>query len=272
MPEYYILERRKAEFQKMDDFIQEYGDSYYSDKPKIVPNARQSLRSIEDRIDRLLCDVRKNRKKLLYEDVVHIMAWKIGVIDFKKINSDNCLYYRKDWEHLNDKALPQGTEREKLTVSHPNKYNKDAVVEIGKIANYISKEFDSLHIHACKEPQVFLNDPRVHDVSGVGSVYAITLLYFLSGGEYPIYDQFAMMALRAIDSGKKPGEKVHVPDFPDKNSKAFYDLLSPDLSEESIYQEYIRLLNKYFGDRYKTDRNIDRALWVYGHLFINEKE
>ena len=31
--------------------------------------------------------------------------------------------------------------------------------------------------------------------------------------------------------------------------------------------EYINKLEDVFGKEYQNNRNIDRALWVYGHLF-----
>ena len=109
-----------------------------------------------------------------------------------------------------------------------------------------------------------------NEVRGIGSVYLITMLYFVSGGEYPIYDQFAAMALDAIKNGKKPGSTIQIKDLPDKKSKSFLNLLD---NPNSVYSSYIKNLEElselFYGnkDGYQNDRRLDRALWVYGHLF-----
>ena len=33
------------------------------------------------------------------------------------------------------------------------------------------------------------------------------------------------------------------------------------------YTNYINILNQSFRDEWKKSRDVDRALWVYGHLF-----
>jgi len=259
---YFIRsEEKTATRDNMDHFIDKYLGSYYYGNDSIVPGINQTREWIEKDMERLL------RERIQAKDVVHILAWKMGRIDYKKSTEKEGYKFTGDNSWCDD---------EKNGFMAQNRHGSFCINTIIQKAEEMQNDYQtkkSFSSWVSSEPIEALRRIRGDfGVDGIGSVYLITLLYFLSGGEYPIYDQFAMMALRAIDSGKKPGEKVYVLDLPDKNSRAFSDLLSPDLSEESIYQEYIRLLNKYFGDRYKTDRNIDRALWVYGHLFINEKE
>lgn len=103
---------------------------------------------------------------------------------------------------------------------------------------------------------------------GIGPVYAITLLYFITKGEYPIYDRFAHIALKQIESGASfdnviqdisLGHEFHA--YSTKIEKIYND-----------YQEfYINCLTEIFGEEYQTNRDIDRALWVYGHLFSDTK-
>ena len=84
-----------------------------------------------------------------------------------------------------------------------------------------------------------------------GSVYIINLIYFLSKGRFPIYDN---KAAKALFMGKQPN-KVYVENAPGKN----------DIENVvNMYNEYLWLLEKLFH-KYSIDRITDRALWVYGH-------
>lgn len=56
-------------------------------------------------------------------------------------------------------------------------------------------------------------------VKQFGTVYIITLIYFLSKGKYPIYDKFAHKAIMAIDSNRNPMD-ITVASPPDKSSVA----------------------------------------------------
>lgn len=94
----------------------------------------------------------------------------------------------------------------------------------------------------------------------------VTLLFFVTNGECPIYDRFAMRALLAIKHGCKPGDTINSNDakpanLPCKSDKNFTQKAA------DVMKDYICLLQEIFGDEYKTNREIDRALWVYGHLF-----
>lgn len=110
------------------------------------------------------------------------------------------------------------------------------------------------HIYAPDNAEELFN--KLIEIDGIGAVYAITFLYFVSSGEWPIYDKFAHLALLGIEGGK----------FPD----IIKDPTLGTLAFEG-YKKYIELLEDHFGDTYKEDRNIDRALWAYGHLFNNSK-
>ncbi len=100
---------------------------------------------------------------------------------------------------------------------------------------------------------------------GIGSVYAITLLHFASCGEWPIYDKFAHLALLAIDQEREFPSIITDSEL----GKSFHSNAKRTFDD---YMQYKNLLHTYFGDAYKKDRNIDRALWAYGHLFNESKE
>ena len=232
------------EVNKKNEFIKLYEDSYYLDKGtvgQIAPNASGSRKFIENTIDGIL--VNGVKRKL---DIVHILAWKMS--KFVQSNERQTLVYAKDWEELQN--LEENEINDSLCVQ---RYGNS--FEIGKNA-------------AKRNWQTLLE--KIYDlvggIYGLGPVYLITLMYFVSRGVYPIYDQFAMMALCAIEEGKKPGEKITY-----KGLSSVKDLLEND---DPIfgYQRYIDLLYSIFD---KEDlfvdgvpcRSVDRALWVYGHYF-----
>ena len=101
---------------------------------------------------------------------------------------------------------------------------------------------------------------RVINCRGIGSVYALTILYFVTKGNCPIYDKYADLALRAIVA--KPSQ------FP---SVLAYEELSSNVEKAyERYKEYEGLLQDVFGkEAYRKSRDIDRAVWTYGHLFNN---
>lgn len=106
---------------------------------------------------------------------------------------------------------------------------------------------------------------EISKIDGIGSVYAITLLHFASCGEWPIYDKFAHLALLAIDQGREFPSIITDSEL----GKSFHSNAKRTFDD---YLQYRKLLHTYFGDAYRKDRSIDRALWAYGHLFNENKE
>lgn len=106
------------------------------------------------------------------------------------------------------------------------------------------------------------------EFDGIGSVYAITLLYFITKGEYPIYDRFAHIALKQIESGASFDNII-------QDAALRQEFHANSTKIETLYDDYqkcyIHRLTKIFGEEFKTNRDIDRALWVYGHLFSDTK-
>ena len=100
-------------------------------------------------------------------------------------------------------------------------------------------------------------------------MYAITLLYFQSQSEYPIYDKYAHIALLQLENPKHfCCEESLITD------KALNEKFhSGSVNAETIWKEY---LTNYVGTLkslfdfetvYRKSRRLDRALWAYGHLF-----
>lgn len=226
------------------EFIELYSKSYYLDEPR-VKRVSQNSRYIEDYIDELLFD----RGISCPKDVIEILAWKIGKIKHRDSQNAQRFVYSKDWANVES--------------FHVNRYGKE--LDLSGFVEYIATNIENLTSKAQSDPQGVLNELKENAQApkGIGTVYLITLLYFISKGKYPIYDRFAMMAVDAIIKDKKPGETVKYTELPDKNSFQFNQVFG------LCQNEYIDKIEKIFGHDYLESRDIDRALWVYGHLFNN---
>ncbi len=95
-------------------------------------------------------------------------------------------------------------------------------------------------------------------VKGIGPVYSIAVLYFVSGGKYPIYDRFADIAVEYIFT---------YTGYPKKGESK---MLSSDnaIKRYKNYINRLEILLKQLGKEnanYIDYRELDRALWVFGH-------
>ena len=108
----------------------------------------------------------------------------------------------------------------------------------------------------------------------VGIVYAITLLYFFTNGQNPIYDKFAHIALMSITVKQEYGcvisdKELKKEIYLDKTKNKERDVEAIFAAYQDKY--YVRLKEVFGYENYKASRDIDRALWVYGHLFSDNK-
>lgn len=90
---------------------------------------------------------------------------------------------------------------------------------------------------------------------GLGTVYLLTLVWAISGMKYPIYDKYAHIAISSICIGEKP----NINGYKAPPDKTKIDEIS------YMYGNYQNQLSEFFGDDWKVRREIDQALWVYGH-------
>lgn len=100
--------------------------------------------------------------------------------------------------------------------------------------------------------------------NGFGPVSIFNSLFFISKGKLPIYDRFAHIAVRALALELTPTE--------------IYMGANPNKSESMailMFEEYIKLLEGVFENSASINnemfisRELDRALWVYGHASKN---
>lgn len=141
----------------------------------------------------------------------------------------------------------------------------------GKTVHYRSVVINADDVARCINPKAEMPEQLLDDllkIKGLGSVYAITVLYFLSGGKYPIYDRFAHTGADAIlnQNHTEFGKRI------------VYKGISNSKSGKTVFQSYkekyadkFAEIKKIFGENV-SDRDIDRALWAYGHLFYAESK
>lgn len=225
----------------VDEFIDIYNDSYYLGNEKVVARASQNSRFVEDEIDSILKHGIKSSV-----DVAKILAWKIGKIRHTESERAKKFAYASDWSGA-----------EELSVT---RYGRSFDLE--GIADFIASNIGELGAQSISDPQGVLDRLRNQDVKGLGTVYLITLLYFISKGRYPIYDRFAKMALYAIRDGLEPGAPVPYIDIPGKESRKRFERVMDD-----HMNPYIGDFRDIFDEKALQSRDVDRALWVYGHCF-----
>jgi len=95
-------------------------------------------------------------------------------------------------------------------------------------------------------------------IENIGGVYTLALISLFKKGEEPIYDRYAEVALDAVTNGTRLRDSVNYVELPEK--KKVDEIFNR-------YSIYIGKLTMHFGSDWKTNRDIDRALWTYGHLY-----
>lgn len=241
-----FYDQDKNEISSLSDFVEMYNNSYFIGEKRLVPGIRQSSKFVEDRIESLLNTDDWNRM-----DVINILAWKIGKIKHQDSENNNDIVFSKGWENADQCQI-------KL-------YNRS--LDISQFVDYIVENKSRLKELAQTNSQKALNEMRDKSPKGIGTVYLITLLYFITGGEVPIYDKYAFLALSAITNKNIPGDFMSYNELPDKSQHKAFSLIM-----ENQMKEYIEMLNQIFETEYQKTRNIDRALWVYGHSFDTKGE
>lgn len=187
--------------------------------------------------------------KLLSEKVFNecSLAWKSGKVDWengelKTVNFDKGDHY------INGYGGEIEKDEFKKYCEHLEE-NKDFIndrVNKGEWKDAYSKAKD--------------NAPK-----NFGTVNIINALFFITGGNAPIYDKFAHKAVKALLLEISPKD-VYYRDIPSKDEKEVDSVIA-------MYTEYMLLLKIVFKDFFENKkkgdafipRELDMALWVYGH-------
>lgn len=176
-------------------------------------------------------------QKILYDDCLDgndfltILQWKIGAVEPPNVEEQSV---KNQWRTIYAKELINDYSGRKTEVGDAN----------------LSELLEKLMGY-----------------NGIGPVYAITIIYFMSKGKYPIYDKFAHIALLKLAA--RTDYKALISDR--DRHKVFHDDSTNIGRIIDDYLRYIGLLRECFSDEWEKTRDIDRALWTYGHLF-NENE
>ena len=264
-------------FDSIDEFIRFYNQCYYISTSCWV----------ETEIEHLL---QKDKKSA--QDFFNIFAWKTGKINHHKSEESKgfCYTLSKDRE---DKAEwyfnPGKREAIAITRSGVIAKDKDGKLDPHKLYEYL-EYLTRINNSEKRAPDILKELMGQDDIvvpNGIGTVYLITFLYFITKGYEPIYDVFAMAALDAIypdnsEESKSLGSYIHPRNLPDKNTNSYEKLLNGNKSVYKIYKNKLfnRFVTEYINElgenikpeeKYSSCRDIDRALWVYGHMFRNTK-
>lgn len=133
------------------------------------------------------------------------------------------------------------------------RYGKIDITAVKELANEIDDSWVSLSASELYTKIIS------KDIKNLGPVYALALVFFITRGREPIYDRYAEIAIDAI---LNPEHEFRIPreykELPDKHS---YD------SVINRYDVYKDKLTHVFGESWKYERDIDCALWAYGHMF-----
>ena len=253
------------------EFIEYYNACYFTDCADKVPyetytrgkrSVGKNSKFVENLIEKIL---KKDPRYFTDSDIALILAWKMGKITHTQ--SQDKLILHGDWkEVLGDYSNEDGfsTWNGEPIKRYGEKSN--VTLDIKKIADYLCKNISELNdLVGENSIQAALDKLIKENWQCIGPVYLITLLYFISNNQHPgvcqIYDRFAMRALLAIKNNILINNTVECGELPDKRCKKCSQIVTERM------KKYACLLKDIFGDEYKCNRDIDRALWVYGHLF-----
>ncbi|MGA9040362.1 MAG: hypothetical protein WB421_07495 [Terriglobales bacterium] len=223
-------------------WLDKYLPYYFLNGPKWGGRPRnQTSYYVEDTV----CALLTKTPPLSLQDLVLAMAWKIGLIDHGRSEFTKKIEYQQNWPTTLTARLQYGT------------------LNFSSSIPYLATNMAAINAQLNRDPQYLFNMVRrqLPQVKGFGYVYILTLQFFITHGKFPIYDKFAHVAALAIDQGLSPAS-------PPKSYVKY------GLTKWSDYDNYMNLLarirNAYqqqAGSPMFISRDLDRALWVYGHFF-----
>ena len=192
----------------------------------------QSSRFVENQVEAVLAQ----RSPLTHNDLVLVMAWKIGtLIDHQRSQASSTVRYCKSWPST---LIARGFHR-------PWNFSKSIP--------YLAACMTTIRHQLSLNPQYLFNLPL--QGSGFGPVHRLALNFFVTNGSDAIYDQFAHRAALAIDQNLSPGSAV-------RNYRAVQSW-----GGYETFQQLLRRIGLQAQGSMFISRADDRALWVYGHFF-----
>lgn len=234
----------------LNEFIKCYNQLYYYDANTNVAS--------EKFVDDLL-----KKTEFSEDDVFNLLAWKAGGVDITTTIDQNNIRYKKNWKKENGKYYGRGQWKElkmNSIITFVSKHSKEW------LAHWNNKEFCYDAEYAQNIVSDLASITEMNESTNIGSVIIITILYFVSKGRWPIYDQYASIAMNAMKKEHmKPYERIDNIELPGKTSSAF----SRMITITGRYKDYIKFIEDIelqSNYQYTNSRDIDRALWTYGHI------
>jgi hypothetical protein len=224
-----------GELLSKQEWLRTFEPGYFLNGPTFgLRRLNQSSPFVEARIEELLA----NNDGLSEENLKLVMGWKIGEIRHRPSEDQQAIIHLPLWDQ-------QLTE---------HRYGRNYAQSIRRIAATMPR-FHQLPSRG--HSQVVFDWHR--QFTGFGPTFMLTILYFLTHGREPIYDKYAHKAALAYDQKVRPGG--HVRHYQPVQSWSDYErfkrLLMPIASACDMRATGAMLV----------PRSVDRALWVYGHLF-----
>ncbi len=214
-----------------------YEPQYFLDGPT-TKIKNQGSRFVENYVFALL----DKTSDLSEADLKLLMAWKIGAINHRASEGAQEVKYYYGWD-----------------IKTTTRYGHELSPSISYLVHKMSAILKE--INRGNPSNLF---ERHAILAGFGPVYIIAILFFVTQGRYPIYDQFAHIGAQAIHQDLPPGSYVSY----------------KPVQRWSDYEDYVRLLSQIGEACCREPKNtlvvisrpVDRALWVFGHFFKSKRQ
>lgn len=214
-------------------------ESYYFLKGPTLGRRLNGRSQTSEVVEDKVCALLTQASPLSSEDLSLAMAWKIGLIDHNRSQLKRQIIYRQNWL---------------ATLVASGQFGRR---DFSKSIPYLTANMAEIMTRVSRNPEYLFNLAPV--LEGFGPVYILTVLFFFTGGRYPIYDRYAHIAALAIQKNLPPESCIEYKGIQKWADYAhFIDLLTP-----------VRSLGFTDPDNPSmfVSRTVDRALWAYGHSF-----
>jgi|SRR5579885_621241 hypothetical protein len=227
------------------DWLKKYESYYFLDGPVSprINRRNQTSRFVEDRV----CALLEQSTVLSKQDLILLMAWKIGLIDHGSSEKQRKIIYKQNFD---------------VTLISRGRFG---TLDFSDSVPYLADKMPEIMQGLAEDPKYLLDRVRSPhpELHSFGITYILTVQFFITHGRDPIYDKFAHMGAMAINQDIKPGDSIRwVP-----------------VQNWSTYQQYVTLLKSItaccaqssVGLPMAVPRPVDRALWAFGHFFQEAK-